>query len=65
MAQTDVNTAFHRILAPTEMSEYFILSKVCTQLLLREGVRVPDHVRHLFDVSPQLQVLAMGLSWAL
>ena len=30
MAQTDVNTAFHRILAPTGMSEYFILPWVST-----------------------------------
>ena len=36
-----------------------------TQLLLREGVKVPDHLRHLSDVSLQLQVLAMGFSWAL
>ena len=65
MAQTDVNTAFYRILAPRGMSEYFILPSVSTQLLLREGVYVPDHLRHLPDVSPQLQVLAMGFSWAL
>ena len=62
MAQTDVNTAFYRILAPTGMSEYFILPRVSTHLLLREGV---DHLRHLSDVSPQLQVLAVGFSWAL
>ena len=65
MAQTDVNTAFFRILAPTGMSEYFILPRVSTQLLLREGVDVPDHLLHLSDVSPQLQVLALGFSWAL
>ena len=34
MAQTDVNTAFYRILAPDGMSEYFILPGVSTQLLL-------------------------------
>ena len=47
------------------MSEYFILPSVSTQVLLREGVDVPDHLLHLSDVSPQLQVLAMfflGLS---
>ena len=65
MAQKDVNTAFFRILAPTGMSEYFILPRVSTQLLLREGVKVPDELRHLSDVSPQLQVLAMGFSRAL
>ena len=65
MAQTDVNTAFYRTLAPTGMSEYFILPMVSTHLLLREGVKVPDHLRHLSDVSPQLQVLAIGFSWAL
>ena len=64
MAQTDVNTAFYRILAPTGMSEYFILPRVSTHLLLRERVEAPDHLRHLSDVSPQLQVLAMGFSWA-
>ena len=64
MAHTDVNTAFHRILALSGMSEYFILPSVSTQLLLREGDKVPDHLRHLSDVSPQLQVLAMGFSWA-
>ena len=61
MAQTDVNNAFFRILAPPGMSEYFILPSVSTQLLLREGVDVPDHLLHLSDVSPQLQVLAMGV----
>ena len=65
MAQTDVNAAFYRILAPTGMSEYFILPNVSTQLLLREGVKVPDHLRHLPDVSPQLQVRAVGFSCAL
>ena len=65
MAQTDVNTAFYRILAPNGMSEFFILPNVSTQLLLHEGVEVPDHLRHLPNVSPQLQVLAMGFSWAL
>ena len=65
MAQTDVNTAFHRILAPNGMSEFFILPSVPTQLLFREGVNAPDHSRHVPDVSPQLQVLAMGFSWAL
>ena len=49
----------------TGMSESFILPRVSTHLLLREGVKVPDHLRHLSDVSPQLQVLAMGFSWAL
>ena len=34
-------------------------------LLLREGGKVPDHLRHLSNVSPQLQVLAIGFSWAL
>ena len=65
MAQTDVNTAFYRILAPRGMSEYFILPSVSTQLLLREGVKVPDHLRHLSGVSPQRQVLAKGFSCAL
>ena len=65
MAQTSVNTAFCRILAPPGMSEYFMLPSVSTQILLREGVNVPDHLRHLPDVSPQLQVLAMGFSLAL
>ena len=41
------------------MSEFFILPKVSTR------VKVPDHLRHLSDVFPQLQVLAMGFSWAL
>ena len=27
-------------------------------------MNVPEHVRHLPDVSPQLQILAMGFSWA-
>ena len=66
MAHTDVNTAFYGILAPTGMSEYFILPRVSTQLLLLEGVKVPDHLRHSPDVSPQRQVLAtvvfLGLS---
>ena len=52
MAQTDVNNAFYRILAPPGMSEYFIFPSVSTQLLLREGVDVPDHFLHLSDVSP-------------
>ena len=65
MAQTDVNTAFYRILAPSGMSEYFILPSVSTRLLLLTCVIVPDHLRHLTDVSPQLQVFAMGVSWAL
>ena len=60
MAQTDVNTAFYRILAPSGMSEYFILPSVSTELLLREGVKVPDHLRRLSHMSPQLQVLAIG-----
>ena len=47
------------------MSEYFILPKVSTHLLLREGGDVPGHLRHLSGVSPQLQVLAMGFSSAL
>ena len=64
-AQTDVKTAFYRILAPPGMSEYPILPTVSTQLLLRKGVKVPDHLRHLPDVSRQLQVLAMGVSWSL
>ena len=34
-------------------------------MLLREGVKVPHHSRHLSDVSPQLQILAMGFSSAL
>ena len=42
------------------MSEYFSLPNVSIQLLLCEGVNVPEHVRHLPDVSPPLQVLAMG-----
>ena len=33
------------------MSEFFILPNVPTQLLLREGVKVPDHLRHLPNVS--------------
>ena len=61
MAHTNVNNAFHRILAPPGMSECFILPSVSTQLLLREGVDGPDHLLHLLDVSPQL----MGFSWAL
>ena len=61
MAQTDVNNAFHRILAPPGMSEYFIFPSVSTQLLLREGVDVPDHLLNLSGVSPQLQVLAWAL----
>ena len=65
MAQTDVNTAFYRILAPNGMSEFFILPSVPTQLLQREGVKVRDHLLHLPEVYPQLQVLAMGFSWAL
>ena len=51
MAHTDVNNAFCRILALLGMSEYFILPSVSTQLLLREGVDVPDHLLHLSDVS--------------
>ena len=35
MTQTDVNNAF-----------YFILPSVSTQLLLREGVEVPDDLLH-------------------
>ena len=65
MAQTDVNTAFYRILAPNGMSDFFNLPSVPTQLLLREGVKVPDLLQHPPNVSPQLQVLAMGCSWAL
>ena len=66
MAQTDVNTAFYRILAPTGMSEYFILPRGCPLTCsFGERVKFPDHLRHLSDVSPQLQVLAMGFSWAL
>ena len=65
MAQTDLNTAFYRTLAPSRMSEFFILPSVPTQLPLREGVDVPDHLQHLPHVSPQLQILAMGFSWAL
>ena len=65
MAQTDVNNAFFRILARPGMSDYFILPSVSTRLLLQEGVEVPDHWLHLPDVSPQLQVLAVGFSWAL
>ena len=42
MAQTDVNTAFYRILAPSGMSEYFILPSVSTRLLLLTGVIVPE-----------------------
>ena len=57
LAQTVVNNAFFRILAPPGMSEYFILPSVSTQLLLREGVDVPDHLLHVFDVSPQLHLL--------
>ena len=41
------------------MSENFVLPSVSTQLLLREGVNVPEHFRHLPTVSQQLQVLAM------
>ena len=33
--------------------------QVCP-LFLQEGVELPDHLLHLPDVSPQLQVLAMG-----
>ena len=62
LAQTDVNTALYRILAPTGMSDYFILPSVSTQLFLREGVKVPDHLLHLPVVSPLLQVLAKGFS---
>ena len=46
MAQTVVTSAFCRILAPPGMSECFILPSVSTQLLLREGVDVPDHLLH-------------------
>ena len=42
MAQTDVNNAFYRILAPPGMSESFFLPSVSTQLLL-QGVDIPDH----------------------
>ena len=59
MAQTNVHTSLYPILAPVGMSEYFILPSVSTQMLLREGVNVPDHLRHLPDVSPKLQVFAM------
>ena len=65
MAQTYVSTAFYRILARRGMSDFFILPSVSTQLLLREGVKVPDHLRHLSGVSPQRQVLAKGFSCAL
>ena len=47
MAQTDGNNAFCHILAPPGMSAYFILPSVSTQLLLQEGVEVPDHLLHL------------------
>ena len=52
MAQTDVNNAFYRNLAPPGMSEYFISPRVSIQLLLQEGVEVPDNWLHLPDVSP-------------
>ena len=51
MAQTDVNTAFYGILAPTRMSEYFMLQNVSTDLLFCEGVNGLDHLRHVPDVS--------------
>ena len=65
MAQTDVNTAFYRISTFNGMGENFILPGVSTQLLLQEGVDVPEHLRHLPVLSLQLQVLAMGFSWGL
>ena len=49
MAQTDVNNAFYRILAPPGMSGNFILRCVSTQILL---VDIPDYLLHLSDVSP-------------
>ena len=58
MAQTDVNTEFYRILAPDGISEYVMLPRVSTQLLLQEEVTV-------LELSPQLQGLSMGFSWAL
>ena len=60
MVQTDVNTAFYRILSPDGVSEYSILPSVSTQLLMLEGFDVPEHLRHLPEVSPRLQILAMG-----
>ena len=38
MAQTDVNTAFYRILAPDGKSEYFIFPSVSILLLMPEGL---------------------------
>ena len=43
MAQTDVNTAFCRILAPSGTPCISFLPSVLTQLLFREGDRVPNH----------------------
>ena len=51
MAHTNVNIAFYRILAPSGMSEFFILPSVPTQLLLHEGVKVPVHLQHLPNMS--------------
>ena len=55
VALTDVNTALHGVLVPNGMSEFFTLSSVPAQLFLREGVKVPDHLQHLPNESPQLQ----------
>ena len=50
LTESDVNNVSHRILATPGMFEYFILPSVSTQLLLREGGDVPDHLLHLSDV---------------
>ena len=64
MAQTDVNTALCRVLAPDGMPECSDLAGgVCSAAPAR-GVDVPEHLRQLPELSPQLHVLAMGFSWA-
>ena len=64
MAKTDVNTSFYRILAPTGMSEYYILPKVATYLLTYSLLREGGKFQIICDICPTCLRSSRFLPWA-
>ena len=62
--QVDVGCAFYRIQAPPGMEELFILPSAPAEALEAAGAELGANLKGGL-VSPRLQVLGMGFSWAL
>ncbi|CAK0874830.1 unnamed protein product, partial [Prorocentrum cordatum] len=67
LSQMDVDNAFYRCKAPPGVSDWFALPRVSASQLRRVGARLCDQLGLTSTgyVTPHLEVMAMGWSWAL